>query len=324
MNYPSRFLKIYVLAGILLHLLLILSCNKEEEIPNEEPSAFISNIISDIHAENISLNAHWLQNMTSRFALNDNRKSIALGIRDKFLSYGYADARLDSFYISGSYNGNDFAVWQYNVLASLNGSGATDSVCVVGAHYDSINEDGNPWSVAPGADDNASGVAAMLEIARTLRQKGYVPRTTIVFAAFAAEELDLYGSADLAQKYFSQGVPVRMMLNLDMIAYEPDENISSWEINIMNYDNSESLRQSAEILTRTYTGLTAVTDNYYREEGDSYSFFLKNFPALFFISYDENPHYHTSDDVTSHCNFEYCSQVARLCCSMLLFYNQQK
>ncbi|MFN2189451.1 MAG: DUF418 domain-containing protein, partial [Candidatus Promineifilaceae bacterium] len=82
-----------------------------------------------------------------------------------------------------------------NVLGVLPGRDPqfSDEVVVIGAHYDhmGISPDGTYWA---GANDNASGTAAVLEIARSWNQEGYVPRRTVVFAAWDAEEWGLIGS----------------------------------------------------------------------------------------------------------------------------------
>ena len=196
-----------------------------------------------------------------------------------------------------------------------------DSICVIGAHYDCINDEGDPWSDAPGADDNASGVAAMLEIARVMKAENYAPRTTIEFVAFAAEELDLYGSADYAGKAAAQGRKIRLMLNEDMIGYEPSQNPGQWQINIMDYSNSKDLRACAEQVALAYTSLTPYTDNRWNQDSDSYSFYQNGFDALFFLADSENPDYHTGSDRVSNLNFEYCREATKLSCALLLYMN---
>ena len=73
----------------------------------------------------------------------------------------------------------------------------------------------------PGANDNASGVAAALELARVMRKNNFSPRNTIEFIAFGAEELGLYGSKAYAAQANGSSKKIKMMLNNDMIAYEP-------------------------------------------------------------------------------------------------------
>jgi acetylornithine deacetylase/succinyl-diaminopimelate desuccinylase-like protein len=103
-----------------------------------------------------------------------------------------------------------------NVVATLKGSQNPDRVYVTGGHYDSRNS--NPIDYqgdAPGAVDDASGVAVSLELARIFAK--YQPKTTIVFTAFAGEEQGLLGAENLAQTYKNNSVNVAGMINLDMV-----------------------------------------------------------------------------------------------------------
>lgn len=86
------------------------------------------------------------------------------------------------------------------VVATLKGSEDPDRVYVTGGHYDSRNSDPIDYQGdAPGAVDDASGVAVSLELARIFAH--YKPKTTIVFTAFAGEEQGLLGAENLAQTY---------------------------------------------------------------------------------------------------------------------------
>lgn len=119
---------------------------------------------------------------------------------DAFVSYGL-DTSLHEFY----YNGQPY----YNVVGVHRGWFQPDEMYVLGAHYDSVNN--------PGADDNASGVAGVMEAARVLSQHGFA--STLVFIAFDLEEVGLRGSRAWAQE--NQSASILGMLNFDMIAYNP-------------------------------------------------------------------------------------------------------
>ena len=97
-----------------------------------------------------------------------------------------------------------------NVIADLPGTGCSEKVFVVGAHYDTIN-------TSPGADDNASGVAGMLEMARVLRSRP-LPMT-VRFIGFAFEEIGLVGSRQAATQLANAGTDVVGMVSLEMIGY---------------------------------------------------------------------------------------------------------
>jgi bacterial leucyl aminopeptidase len=92
---------------------------------------------------------------------------------------------------------------------------------VLGAHLDSINGTAE-GTRAPGADDDASGVASLTEVIRVLMNSNWRPSRTIEFMAYAAEEVGLKGSAQIATKYKRQRKPVVGVLQLDMTAYQGD------------------------------------------------------------------------------------------------------
>lgn len=112
---------------------------------------------------------------------------------------------------------------QKSVVLTIRGTTNPDEIVVIGGHLDSIA--GGKLAKAPGADDDASGVASLAEVARTLIQSGYKPQRTIEFMAYAAEEEGLLGSADIAKDYAAQGRNVVGVLQLDMTNYmgSPDD-----------------------------------------------------------------------------------------------------
>lgn len=97
-----------------------------------------------------------------------------------------------------------------NLIAELPGATNPASIFIVGAHFDTV-----PGS--PGADDNASGVAGMLEAARALTTGEY--ESSLQFVAFALEESGLQGSTQLAQSYQAAGEDVIGMISAEMIGY---------------------------------------------------------------------------------------------------------
>lgn len=103
-----------------------------------------------------------------------------------------------------------------NVVATLRGSVTPERVYVVSGHYDSrVTDVMDAVSDAPGADDDASGVAVALELARVMARRR--PAATIVFAAVAGEEQGLYGSAYMAQQFKVAGADVQGMFTNDIV-----------------------------------------------------------------------------------------------------------
>ncbi|MFD8968862.1 M20/M25/M40 family metallo-hydrolase [Streptomyces sp. NPDC059568] len=103
-----------------------------------------------------------------------------------------------------------------NVVATLRGSVDPDRVYVVSGHYDSRASDVmDAVSDAPGADDDASGVAVAMELARVMARRR--PAATIVFAAVAGEEQGLYGAAHMAEQFKGAGSNVLAMFTNDIV-----------------------------------------------------------------------------------------------------------
>lgn len=113
-----------------------------------------------------------------------------------------------------------------NVVATLHGSANPERVYIVSAHIDSRGSDvDDPTDDAPGADDDASGVAVVMELARVLSQEQ--PEATLVFTAVGGEEQGLYGSAFEATQYAAAGADIQGMFSDDIVGSSTAEDGSS-------------------------------------------------------------------------------------------------
>jgi leucyl aminopeptidase len=168
----------------------------------------------------------------------------------QFQSFGVPDVQLFSF------NWNNTT--QYNVVATIPGTVYPDQYIVVGGHHDSINNSGDPYTSAPGADDNASGSVAALEMARVMMQSGYQPRASIRFITFAAEEFGLWGAKYYSAYAQDNNLNIRLMMNHDMIANNTADP-GDWEVRLMPYDGSMDHSAYALQLTEQYTSWMYTT-----------------------------------------------------------------
>ena len=270
----------------------------------------IYQIVSAVNPDSIRYTIQSLQNFQTRFLLASTRDSVAGWIKAQFLRWGYTDVVIDSF----DYNGT----WQKNVIATLPGIYNPDKINIVGGHHDSYSS-GNPMVLAPGADDNASGTSAVLEIARVLMEKNYQPESTIKFITFAAEEYGLYGSEDFALKAFNSGMDIGIMINHDMIShtYSP---VNSSTVNINYYSGFEYLRELAKYCTQTYSIINAQNGSPNSSGSDSYSFWQLGFPSVYFEEGDFSPYYHSPADTIGNYNMDYCAEVIKSSCATLLMH----
>lgn len=110
---------------------------------------------------------------------------------------------------------------QPSVILTLEGTSKSDEIVVVGGHADSISGYwGREKARAPGADDNASGIATVTEAIRVVMDTGYKPQRTIKFMAYAAEEVGLLGSKEIANDFKNQGLNVVGVVQLDMTNFK--------------------------------------------------------------------------------------------------------
>lgn len=111
------------------------------------------------------------------------------------------------------------AKWaQPSVIVTIKGT--SPETIVVGGHLDSISGFSGGDNLAPGADDNASGISTWLEVLRILIDNNYQPTKTLQFMGYAAEEVGLRGSNEIAQKYNANKIPVIGVVQLDMTNFK--------------------------------------------------------------------------------------------------------
>lgn len=112
---------------------------------------------------------------------------------------------------------------QNSVRITVPGTDPTAPVVVLGAHLDSINSSFFGPNTAPGADDDASGIAAVTEIYRMLLKSGGKLKSTVEFFGYAAEEVGLLGSRVIAEDYSNKKRAVKAVMQLDMVAWPSDK-----------------------------------------------------------------------------------------------------
>jgi bacterial leucyl aminopeptidase len=111
---------------------------------------------------------------------------------------------------------------QKSVEFSIIGTGNSGETVIMGAHLDSIASGGIETARAPGADDDASGVAGLTEVIRAMMASNYVPKRNIRFIAYAAEEVGLWGSQAIVAQQPARRDQVVGVLQLDMTAFQGD------------------------------------------------------------------------------------------------------
>ena len=211
---------------ICLLALLFFSQQSVAQRTVEDPE--ISKMISEIKADNLETTVKKLVSFGTRHTLSDtksNSRGIGAAQRwvksefDKYAtaSNGRLTATIDFFDVKadGRRIANDSKL--ANVMGTLKGTDANDNrVLIVSGHIDSrVTDVMDPKSDAPGANDDGSGVAAVMELAKIMSKRSYP--FTIIFVALTGEEQGLYGAKHLAEKAKSENWNIVAMLNNDMI-----------------------------------------------------------------------------------------------------------
>ncbi|TRZ75356.1 MAG: M20/M25/M40 family metallo-hydrolase, partial [Bacteroidetes bacterium] len=266
----------------------------------------IVSMINQVSPDSMKAVIQHLQDYGTRYPLNSNRKEIAEWLLQRFRSYGYTEVqlKLDSFTIVSQ----GAPVWQYNVVCTLLGTSATSEEYHIGGHYDSYCS-GDPMILAPGADDNATATASVLEVARVIKKMNYSPEATIKFNLWAAEELGLYGSKYYAGQARLRGDDIRYYLNLDMVSNNP---LNKKEVKIYRYQGVEWAGLLAADIFQRYTGLNVFFPNQLVASGsDSYSYWLNNFPAAYLEEMYFSPNWHRPSDTLGNCNIPYLADITK-------------
>lgn len=209
--------------------------------------------------------------------------------RVALLISGLSNASVEQFSHSG-YN-------QKSVILTIQGSESPDEWVVIGGHLDStIGSRTDEHTIAPGADDDASGIASVTEIIRVLAENNFKPKRSMAFMAYAAEEVGLRGSQDIANSYKSQGKNVVSALQLDMTNYQGSAQDIVF---ITDYTDSSLTQFLANLLDEYLPALSYGYDRCGYACSDHASWHNAGYSAAMpFESKfnDYNPKIHTSQD----------------------------
>ena len=205
----------------------------------------------------------------------------------------------------------------YNIEATLPGWGpSADVINIACAHYDSIttNEPANdPYTCAPGADDNGSGTAGVLEAARVLSSRHF--NHTLRFLLFPGEEQGIYGSYYYAADAYNRGDHIGGVVNLDMVSWDSNHD-RHMDIHAGTRADSQVVGAAFRDANTAY-GLGLVPQ--YITQGaltfsDHSRFWNKGFPAIMVIedySGNFNTNYHTTRDTLATLDLPYAKSFVQ-------------
>ncbi|KAF8691004.1 Zn-dependent exopeptidase, partial [Rhizoctonia solani] len=263
--------------------------------------------------------------MVNSTELRDYVTHLSTAYRTRY--YRHPNAREPTYWIEAQ-----FASWlgsnqttvvenkfnQPNIVGRIEAKSGSSSapIIILGAHLDSTSQ--LPW-VAPGADDDASGLSVVMAIMRILKANDYQGSYAIEAHAYAGEEGGLLGSDALARAYKDQGKEIRGMIEFEMVGYQPSTS--------SNAGKSSTITVLADPVPSMTSHMIKVVEAYVPTAelrsvncgygcSDHYSFFKEGYPVVCLASYGPNdkylnPNYHAMSDTVDKLDFEKMTDFVR-------------
>ena len=262
------------------------------------PSVINPDIIDMINQVNESLISYYLEKLVEfgpRFVGSESCRRAAEYIYDEFMDLGL-NVYIDS--------------WRYpryrcqNVIATLEGVDlSSDAMFILCAHYDTSKE-------SPGANDDGSGIAAILAIANICSQYSF--NHTIRFIAFSGEEVGLFGSHDYARKSYENRENIVAVLNIDTIGNTTAEGGKI--LYLLKTDRSEWISTFSKNISQSYLeyiDLSVVPVG--NRRNDHQAFLNYGYDAVQFVQLARGEYpLHTPDDTIDKINYTYLVKVIKL------------
>lgn len=272
------------------------------EAPPIGIDAELKQTLHTLSAENILA---WLEglsvsNFKTRHTVSPLNVKAANWLKSELQTIGYTDVVLHDFKYQGQ--------TRHNVVATKLGKSDPNSFIIVCAHYDSRMENlDDHISVAPGADDNASGIATILELSNVLYE--IETDCSIRFIFFSGEEQGLLGSSAYAKHAHDSGMNIRLLINLDMVGYAADPKNPSIVIEI---DSVEPSRQfGKQMAAAAGAGLKTSFGPIYSSDYMPFEHFGYVCVGLF-DGADGEPFYHTQNDTLDKVSSGLCLEIVKM------------
>ncbi len=276
----------------------------------EYPSDSLAELVG---RDSLCLSVYRLEAFQTRHFYSDSIHAVRDWIRLKFQSLGYDSVYFDTFYIGRKACQNVYCVKP--------GSVEPENIIVVGANYDSYNTQSDPKDYAPGADNNASGMAAVLELARVFSL--VETRKTMIFVAFSAGEAGLAGAEFAAAKFREQKARIEFMLDFNRIGN------NSIIYNHAEYWGSELTYGYCEALGAAFYRTTSIGSYIFGcryEQGlpsSFHAFTEHEYPSMLIMESDwALDRWNTDFDIWYYLDFDFMAQVVRGAAASLGFIDQ--
>jgi bacterial leucyl aminopeptidase len=191
---------------------------------------------------------------------------------------------------------------QPSIIMTIRGATRPDEIVILGGHQDSIRS-GSTTGAAPGADDDASGIACLTETIRVLMAKGFKPERTVQFMAYAAEEVGLRGSNAIATAYRNANKNVVGVMQLDMTNYRGTQGYDM--VMITDLTNAAQNQFVRDLISYYQPGLNVGNSTCGYGCSDHVPWNAKGYPVSFPFEAPipgDNPTIHTANDTLAQSN----------------------
>lgn len=295
----------------------------EQVVPPSIKEVTFDDALDSITTEELKKDLYYLSSEELEGRMSGKRGNV---VAAEFIKKKFEDFGLETFCHKFSIKrsnpgpkneiGDDFTQNVYAVLEG-NDPDLKDQIVVVGAHMDhigygpSMSREPNKREIHPGADDNASGTVALLEVAQAFSLLKGKTQRTVVFQAYSAEEMGLIGSRFYCDNpvYPKSNPDIKkhvFMLNLDMVGYLGKGHYLA---SFLEGDSSVDVGLIIKELNEKYDFAKKITS---RGTGgsDHASFYNKKIPIAF-LHTGGHSHYHTPSDTADKINYEGLEQISR-------------
>jgi leucyl aminopeptidase len=234
-----------------------------------DQDAMVKPMVEQASAENILGTISKLSAFQNRYYKGEFGKKSAAYIKETWtnLVKNRSDATVEYF---------PHSKWdQPSIILTIKGQ--SDETIVVGGHQDSINGYMGATARAPGSDDNASGIATVTEVVRLLVENSYQPQKTLKFMAYAAEEVGLLGSKEIASSFKKANVNVIGVMQLDMTNFKGNDSLDI--VMMKDFTNEEQNKFVGAIIDHYVPGIKWGFDKCGYGCSDHASWHTQGYPA---------------------------------------------
>jgi Zn-dependent M28 family amino/carboxypeptidase len=259
-----------------------------------------------VEASRIESSIRTLSTIHTRYARGTNASDVTAKIRALYEPFVGKRSDISIYFFQHQ------SVRQPSLIVKIKGQTKPDETIILGSHIDSIVGNGSATQRSPGADDNASGTATNLEVFRILMLNQVKLHRSLEIHGYAAEELGLIGSDEIAKRYKRENRKTIAMLQNDMNIFSSEGEDKIW---FVTTSTSSAFTDMLVSLARRYQTIAVAKAPLFAGTSDHASWTRQGVHAAFPFENpsDFNPHIHTAEDTLDNADrFEQAAAFAKL------------